>query len=57
MALATIDGTGLHLPDYPTALEDVKARFRAIYGDDLYLEPDSQDGQLCAVFALALHDA
>ena len=57
MALATIDGAGLHLPDYPTVLEDVKARFRAIYGDDLYLEPDSQDGQLCAVFALALHDA
>ena len=57
MALATIDETGLHLPDYPTVLEDVKARFRGIYGDDLYLEPDSQDGQLCAVFALALHDA
>lgn len=57
MALATIDENGLHLPDYPTVLEDVKARFRGIYGDDLYLEPDSQDGQLCAVFALALHDA
>lgn len=57
MALATIDETGLHLPDYPTVLEDVKARFRGIYGDDLYLGPDSQDGQLCAVFALALHDA
>ena len=49
MALATIDETGLHLPDYPTVLEDVKARFRGIYGDDLYLGPDSQDGQLCAV--------
>ena len=46
MALATIDETGLHLPDYPTVLEDVKARFRGIYGDDLYLGPDSQDGQL-----------
>lgn len=57
MALATIDETRLHLPDYPTVLEDVKARFRGIYGDDLYLGPDSQDGQLCAVFALALHDA
>ena len=57
MALATIDENGLHLPDYPTVLEDVKARFRGIYGDDLYLGPDSQDGQLCAVFALALHDA
>ena len=42
MALATIDENGLHLPDYPTVLEDVKARFRGIYGDDLYLGPDSQ---------------
>mgnify|MGYP000090871448 CR=1 FL=1 len=30
---------------------------RAIFGDDLYLEPDSQEGQLLAVFALAIHDA
>ena len=37
MALATIDETGLHLPDYPTGLEDVKARFRCIYGVELYL--------------------
>ena len=57
MALATIDETGLHLPDYPTVLEDVKARFRGIYGDDLYLGPDSQDGQLCADLDLANHEA
>lgn len=57
MALAYIDDTGIHLPDYPTILEDLHVKFRAIYGDDVYLEPDSQDGQLCAVFALALYDA
>ena len=57
MALAYIDDTGIHLPDYPTVLEDLHARFRAIYGDDVYLEPDSQDGQMLAVFALALYDA
>lgn len=57
MALAYIDDTGLHLPDYPAVLEDLQAKFRAIYGDDVYLEPDSQDGQMLAVFALALYDA
>lgn len=57
MALASIDATGLHLPDYPTVLDDLKTRMRAIFGDDLYLEPDSQEGQLLAVFALAIHDA
>ena len=57
MALAYIDATGLHLPDYPTILGDLKTRMRAIFGDDLYLEPDSQEGQLLAVFALAIHDA
>ena len=27
-----------------------------IYGDDLYIEADSQDGQLCAAFASMMHD-
>lgn len=57
MPLAWIDATGLHLPDYPAILDDLKTRVRAIFGDDLYLEPDSQEGQLVAVFALAIHDA
>lgn len=56
MALATIDETGLHLPDYPTVLDWVQTRMRAIYGEDLYLDADSQDGQLAAVFAEAIHD-
>lgn len=55
--LAYIDDTGLHLPDYPHVLEYLQALYRGIYGPDVYLEADSQDGQLCASFALALHDA
>ena len=57
MPLATLDATGLHLPDYPTVLDHVQTAMRAIYGEDLYLEADSQDGQLAAVFAEALYDA
>ncbi|MCR2237237.1 hypothetical protein NSX43_25050, partial [Salmonella enterica] len=34
-----------------------KEQYRGIYGADTYLEADSQDGQLLAVFALAIHEA
>lgn len=56
MALAYIDDTGIHLPDYPAVLEYVQSVMRGIYGDDLYLEADSQDGQLCAAFASMMYD-
>lgn len=55
--LFRIDETGLHLPDYPTVLKRVQDVFREIYGPDLYLEPDSQDGQLVAVLSEAFFDA
>lgn len=55
-ALGYLDETGLHLPDYPTVLDYVQTQMRAIYGEDLYLESDSQDGQLAAIFAEALYD-
>lgn len=57
MALAWLDDTGLHLPDYPAVLEDLQARVRGVYGDDLYLGDDSHDGQLVAIFARAVFDA
>lgn len=56
MTLATLDASGLHLPDYPAVLDYVQTQMRAIYGEDLYLDADSQDGQLAAIFAEALYD-
>ncbi len=53
---AFIDENGIHIPSYPEVLEDLKNAFRAIYGQDVYLEPDSQEGALCAVFALRQYD-
>lgn len=53
---AYIDETGIHIPSYPEVLDDIKAAFRGIYGQDVYLEPDSQDGELCAVFATRIYD-
>ena len=53
---AYIDRDGLHLPDYPTTLTALQDKVRGIFGEDLYLEPDSQEGQLVAIFALAQQD-
>jgi uncharacterized phage protein gp47/JayE len=55
--LAYIDDTGFHYADYPTVLEYYKSSYRAIYGQDTYLEPDSQDGQWLAIEAAAIYDA
>lgn len=53
---AWIDENGVHVPSYPEVLEDLKNDFRSIYGQDVYLEPDSQEGALCATFAVRLYD-
>lgn len=56
MALSSLSSAGFTYSDYPTTLEYVKNIFRTIYGSDIYLEADSQDGQLCAAFATAMYD-
>ncbi len=56
MTQAYVDENGIHIPSYPEVLEDLHQSFRDIYGKDLYLEPDSQDGQICAILALRLYD-
>lgn len=54
--LCYIDDSGFHVSDYPTILEYLKQEYRTIYGNDVYLEPDSQDGQWIAVQAMAIVD-
>lgn len=59
MAIADLfylNDTGLIIPDYPTVLADLQAQYRTIYGADVYLEADSQDGQWIAIMALAMFD-
>lgn len=55
-SLCYIDATGVHFPDYPTVLAYFQQAYRDIYGQDVYLEADSQDGQWVAVLALAAYD-
>lgn len=54
--LVFIDSSGFNYPDYPTVLSYIQNEYRSIYGQDVYLEADSQDGQYISVIALALYD-
>ncbi len=54
---ATVSATGISAPDYQTILTNITGYFQQIYGNDAYLEPDSKDGQMVALVALAIHDA
>lgn len=54
--LSNFDSTGFSYSDFPTHLSYVQSIFQTIYGNDIYLAADSQDGQLCAAFATALFD-
>jgi uncharacterized phage protein gp47/JayE len=52
-----VDATGIHAPTYSDVFTYLQTSYRAIYGTDVYLGNDSQDGQLLGIFALALSDA
>ncbi|WP_166735157.1 baseplate J/gp47 family protein [Serratia fonticola] len=54
---ATVTASGITAPDYQTILNTLTGYFQQIYGDDVYLEPDSKDGQMLAIYALGIHDA
>lgn len=54
---ATVTAEGISAPDYQTILDTLTSYFQQIYGNDAYLEPDSKDGQMVALVALAVHDA
>jgi uncharacterized phage protein gp47/JayE len=52
----TIDATGISAPPYNDVYQSLIALFKNIYGQDIYVEPDSQDGQWIAVLAQAMHE-
>lgn len=54
--LVFVDSTGCHVADFPSFLLYVQNLYKGIYGQDVYIEPDSQDGQLLAAFAQDLFD-
>lgn len=52
----TVDAAGISAPTYDEIYESLQASFKSIYGSDAYIAPDSQDGQMLAVFAKAISD-
>lgn len=54
---AIIGPNGISAPTYAQILAYLQAQYQAIFGADVYLGNDSQDGQLLAIFAQALSDA
>lgn len=57
LPVCTISETGCLKPDYATVLTYFEELFRGIYGVDVYIDPDSQDGQMLAIFASAVDAA
>lgn len=52
----TISAAGISAPTYAEILSDLQTKFQTIYGNDVYIAPDSQDGQWLATIALAIHN-
>lgn len=53
---ATVTAAGISAPSYAEIYQSLQATFQRIYGADAYIDPDSQDGQLLAIFAKAVSD-
>lgn len=51
-----IDAAGLHIPTYADILEDLVQQAKLIYGQDIYLDNDSQDYQFISAFAAKAYD-
>lgn len=47
---------GISAPSYEETYEYLKSRMRAIFGDDINLDADTQDGQLVGIVAAAISD-
>lgn len=53
----TMTAAGVTAPSFADILDYLKTQYRAIFGSDVYLESDSQDGQFLAIVAASINDA
>lgn len=53
---AQVTPTGISAPSYSDILASLQASFQQIYGSDIYIAPDSQDGQWLGILAKAFND-
>ena len=54
--ITTITSAGVSVPAYSDVLSGMQGVFQSIYGSDIYIDPDSQDGQFLAALAAAIND-
>jgi hypothetical protein len=54
---AIVGPNGITAPTYAQILAYLQSQYQAIFGADVYLGNDSQDGQLLGVFANAINDS
>lgn len=52
-----VDSSGIHVPTYSDIRDELITQARSIFGNDIYLEPDSQDYQFISIFAAKCYDA
>lgn len=52
-----IDGTGMHIPLYQEIVDKLVDDMKQIFGDDIYLDEDSQDYQQISIFARMIYDS
>jgi uncharacterized phage protein gp47/JayE len=53
---AQVTPTGVTAPSYNDILQSIIAIMMSIFGSDIVVTPDSQDGQMLAAFAMAIND-
>lgn len=53
----TVDSSGISAPAFPDILLSLQASAQSIFGNDIVLDPSSQDGQQLAVIAKAIDDS
>jgi hypothetical protein len=54
--ITVIDGNGVTVPLFTDVLVYLQDQYKAIYGSDVDLDPDTQDGQWLSVIAKAIND-
>ena len=52
-----VDGAGMHIPLYQEIVDKLVEDMKQIFGDDIYLEADSQDYQQISIFARMIYDS
>jgi uncharacterized phage protein gp47/JayE len=54
--ITTIDANGVTVPLFTDVLTYLQQQYQTIYGSDVNLDPDTQDGQWVAIIAAAIND-